>query len=58
MDREHNAQKFRIPERKDFLKDVRIDGSIILKWTLKQVLGVRTRFNCLRLGSRGFFFFL
>ena len=60
MDREHNAQKFRIPEGKDLLEDVRIDGSIILKWTLKQVLGVRTRFNrfnWLRLGTRGFFLF-
>lgn len=37
MDREHNAQKLRIPERKDLLEDVCIDESIILKWILNRL---------------------
>jgi len=56
VDGEQNAQKFRIPERKNLLEDVCIDGSIILKLIVKQVVVVWTRFNCLRLGSRGSFF--
>jgi len=38
------------------MEDVCIAGSIILKWIVKQVVGVWTRFNWLRLGSRGSFF--